>query len=234
MEPLRHLVLPSQNTAAAPPYAFTEPTHEQTRRAQGEARAVPNSFRVLVRIVALAAAASIIGVLAHATVVWINTRSVILQQPDGSFQRGWPDHIDLWPTWVMLAAAVIAVVVQLLSMLTFCGGIRRLRETRLHAGAVFFTSLIGIAAWVAAAVYFKLQDNKGKKGWGLWSWSCTHQYLNNGKMSFEFMCTEMKYTFIASIVVAALELISLVIFGVTLIRLRKRESGYSKLYMAQT
>jgi hypothetical protein len=97
---------------------------EQARKAKGKARAAPNVFRVLVRVVALAVAASIIGVLSHAAAVWFTTRKVVQQQPNGVRQRAWPNHLDGWPTWVMLGAAVIAVVVQILSLLTFCGGVR--------------------------------------------------------------------------------------------------------------
>ncbi|KIW30784.1 uncharacterized protein PV07_02485 [Cladophialophora immunda] len=229
MEPLRHLVLPSRHSVEQHTFTQHTPTHEQVRKAQRQARAVPNVCRVLVRIIALAVAASIIGVLAHAAAVWFTTRNVVQQQPSGMRQRAWPNHIDVWPTWVMLGAAVIAVIVQILSLLTFCGGVRRLRETHLHTWAVFFTSLLGIAAWVAAAVYFKWQDNEGKKSWDLWSWSCTHKSLKNGKMSFETMCVEMKYTFYASIVVAAFEIASLAIFGYTLVRLRREGPGYSKI-----
>jgi hypothetical protein len=69
--------------------------------------------------------------------------------------------------------------------------VRKLRGTRLHGWAVFCTSLLGIAAWVVAAAYFKWQDSRGKKSWDLWSWSCSHKSLENGKMSFETMCVEM-------------------------------------------
>ncbi|KIW88325.1 uncharacterized protein Z519_10892 [Cladophialophora bantiana CBS 173.52] len=234
MEPLRHLVLPNQQTARQHGITEHAPTHEQFRKAQGKARAAPNICRVLVRFIALGFAASIIGVLAHAAVVWATTRNVVEQQSNGIRQRAWPNHIDVWPTWVMLGAAVFAVVVQILSLLTFCGGTRRLREMHLHTWAVFFTSLLGIAAWIAAAVYFKWQDNKGNKSWDLWSWSCTHKSLKNGKMSFETMCVEMKYTFYASIVVAVFEIASLAVFGYMLVRRRKGGPGYSKINMSQT
>lgn len=214
MEPLRHLHLPAQiRNAGSRNFSNNETALGQNGKRK--ARAAPNAFRVVVRVISLAVAASIIGVLAHASVVWFTTRNVVQQQPNGVRQRAWPNHIDVWPTWVMLGAAVIAVVVQILSLLTFCGGVssrpfafhgvredlvklttimlqvRRLRETHLHNWAVFFTSLVGIAAWIAAAAYFKWQDSQGKKSWDLWSWSCTHKSLKNGKMSFESMCVEM-------------------------------------------
>jgi uncharacterized MAPEG superfamily protein len=127
MEPLRHLLLPSQHarrsSAGMPLVSGEGPTREEIRRTQRKARAAPNAFRVLVRVIALAVATSIIGVLSHATIVWFATRNVVQRQPNGTRQRAWPNHIDGWPTWVMLGAAVLAVIVQILSLLTFCGGV---------------------------------------------------------------------------------------------------------------
>lgn len=42
--------------------------------------------------------------------------------------------------------------------------VRRLRESNLHTWGLFFTSAAGVAIWIAAAVYFKLQDYKGVTG----------------------------------------------------------------------
>ncbi|KAH8684493.1 hypothetical protein BGZ60DRAFT_397674 [Tricladium varicosporioides] len=159
--------------------------------------------------------------LSHASVVWTSTRYVIQQDENGMRQRAWPAHIDLWPTWVMLGAAVIATCVQIVSLLTLCGPVRHLHESRLRTWAVFFSSVFGIAAWIAAAVYFKIQDTKGKTSWDLWSWSCGHKSLQNGKMSFEIMCVEMQATFYSSIVVGIFEIISLAIFGSILRKARK-------------
>ena len=131
--------------------------------------------------------------------------------------------------------------------------VRRLRESQgLHSWAVFVSSAFGLAAWLAAALYFKLQDSKCKRNWGLWSWSCSHKSLENGKMSFEAMCvklvsgsqgpelracggltdsilTRQKFTFVASLVVAVLELASLIMFGVLLVRPRGNGVGYRKI-----
>lgn len=61
----------------------------------------------------------------------------------------------------------------------------------MHPWTVFFTSIVGIIVWIAAAVYFKLQDSKGQANWTLWSWSCSHENLINGKMSFKAMCVRL-------------------------------------------
>lgn len=119
MEPLRHQAGPS---------IFVDGTeydssYKGVRNSQRKARAVPHSVRVAIRIFSLVAAASIIGILGHASMIWFSTRNVIRQQPSGLRQRAWPAHMDLWPTWVMLGAAVIAVFIQIASLLTLIGGV---------------------------------------------------------------------------------------------------------------
>jgi hypothetical protein len=116
MEPLRHHSGPSLSAEYGPNY-------NGIRNPQRKALAVPHSVRVVIRIFSLATAASIIGILGHALTVWFGTRNVVQQQPSGIRQRAWPAHIDLWPTWVMLGAAAIAVFIQIVSLLTLLGGV---------------------------------------------------------------------------------------------------------------
>jgi len=113
MEPLR--LLQGDNDVPS-----ISPVAANSRR---RPQAVPHSFRVAVRTFSLIIGSAVVGVLAHASAVWFSTRYVVQQQPDGSRQRAWPAQMDLWPTWVMLGAAVIAILVQIVAFLTLCGGV---------------------------------------------------------------------------------------------------------------
>lgn len=126
MEPLRHH--PGQSHHDPGPSVSVEygPTYKEAHQARRKERAAPHTVRVVIRLLALVVAASIIGVLAHATGVWFTTRDVVQQRPNGIRQRAWPLHIDLWPTWVMLGAAIIAIFIQIVSLLTLCGGVSSL------------------------------------------------------------------------------------------------------------
>jgi hypothetical protein len=102
-----------------------------------------------------------------------------------------------------------------------------------------------VALWIAAAVYFKIQDSKGWRGWTLFSWSCEHTNLTSGKMSFEAMCVRMasdpmevpcvkltwsqNYAFYAAIAVAVLEVFSLLLFGLALRKVKMELAQYSKI-----
>ncbi|KAI1626186.1 hypothetical protein EDD37DRAFT_626584 [Exophiala viscosa] len=120
MEPLRHH--PGQSGFNASAYV---PTQEQVRKSIKEVRATPRSSRLLIRVVTLGVAISLIGTLGHTSIVWFQTRNVISNTANGSRQRAWPDHMDLWPTWVMLGAAVISICFSILALLSLCGPVCR-------------------------------------------------------------------------------------------------------------
>lgn len=117
MEPLRHLNTHSQSLNNG-----SGPSYEQVQNSKKKALARPNHLRVIIRLITLAVGASIVGVLAHAAAVWYTTRYDILMQPHGVLMRGWPAQMSLIPTWVMLAAAAIAIIVQIVALLTLVGG----------------------------------------------------------------------------------------------------------------
>lgn len=99
------------------------PTYEQIRRAKRQALAKPNFVRIMVRITTLALGAAILGVLAQASIIWYTTRYDVLSQPDGFRMPGWPNQMSLTPTWLMLAAALVGVIVQVVALLTLVGGV---------------------------------------------------------------------------------------------------------------
>lgn len=88
-------------------------------------RAVPNSARIALRVVALVLALSVIGVQAHAAIEWNRTRDQMVQDPSNGFRsRAWPAETDLWPTWTNIIAGGIAAIVHISALVTLCGGVR--------------------------------------------------------------------------------------------------------------
>lgn len=120
MEPLRLLNIHGRPMNSSPKLG-----EELGQNAQKRALARPNFLRTITRVITLAVGASVLGALAHAAAVWYSTRNDILAQPHGVRMRGWPAQMDLTPTWVMLAAAVMAIVVQIIALLTLVGSVSR-------------------------------------------------------------------------------------------------------------
>ncbi len=84
-----------------------------------------SATRVAIRVISLVVAVSLISILGHAAAVWIATKDVVQKDPSTGYQlRAWAANLDMWPTWTMLGAAAIALVIQVVSLLTLCSVVR--------------------------------------------------------------------------------------------------------------
>ncbi|KAL7944727.1 hypothetical protein V8C42DRAFT_325705 [Trichoderma barbatum] len=215
---------------------YTEKLHQQqkagTRNAkqkEGRGKQVLTSVRIVLRLLALAFAISVIGVQSHVAWVWNQSRNETVQNPQNGFRmRAWAAQMDLWPTWTIIGAGVIASVIHISSLITLCRGIRALRQTKLYPWVVVLMSIFSIAAWIAAVVYYKVDNARGKKHWDIWSWSCTHETWKGSKVSFEPLCVELNYSFYALIVSAVLEIACLTIFIINRGR-EKKQRRYKQI-----
>ena len=86
--------------------------HQRHKPAFGKATRGKHA-RIGLRIVALVFAITILGVQAHSAYVWLSTRNQYLFNNTTKLNtRSWA-IINGWPTWVMIAAAVVATVIQI-------------------------------------------------------------------------------------------------------------------------
>ncbi|OCT50635.1 hypothetical protein CLCR_07464 [Cladophialophora carrionii] len=230
MESLRHHYKPHVDNTFA---IDLPPSHQQVKQEERKARARPSLLRVIIRVITLGVSASNLAVLALSVAVWYSTRNTVLSQPGKLPQPGWPATMDMKPTWLMLAASVVAVLIHFFALCTLVCPIRRLRESNLHTWTVFITAVACTAMWIGVVAYFKVQELKGAPIWTLWSWSCSHEDWTNGKMAFSSMCTKLKYSFYAGVAVAVLEFASLVLFAIQLRNIKKQGHGYTRITVQQ-
>ncbi|RFU79997.1 hypothetical protein TARUN_2219 [Trichoderma arundinaceum] len=208
-------------------------TTRNAKQKEGRSKQVLDSVRIVLRLLALAFALSIIGVQSHVAWVWNQSRNETVQNPQSGFRmRAWAAQMDLWPTWVNIGAGVIASVIHISSLITLCGGVRALRQNKLYPWVVVLLSTFSIVAWIAAVVYYKVDNTRGKKHWDIWSWSCTHETWKGSKVSFEPLCVELNYSFYALIISAVIEIVCLTIFFI--IRGRERKQRQYKPFVTVT
>ncbi|KAL7930770.1 hypothetical protein V8C35DRAFT_329999 [Trichoderma chlorosporum] len=206
-------------------------TTRNAKEKEGYSKQVLDSVRIILRLLALAFALSIIGVQSHVAWVWDQSRNETVQNPQNGFRmRAWAAQMDLWPTWVNIGAGVIASVIHISSLITWCGGARALRQTKLYPWIVALASTFSIIAWIAAVVYYKVDNARGKKHWDIWSWSCTHETWDSSKVSFEPLCVELNYSFYALIISAVMEISCLTTFVVVRDR-EKKQQRYRQIVM---
>jgi hypothetical protein len=71
------------------------------------------TVRISFRAVAFVLAVTILGVQAYCAYTWLSTRGQYFYNPTTQLNtRAWA-IIDGWPTWIMMAAAVVAIIIQL-------------------------------------------------------------------------------------------------------------------------
>ncbi|UKZ76792.1 hypothetical protein TrVFT333_004504 [Trichoderma virens FT-333] len=204
-------------------------TTRNAKQKEERSKQVLDSVRIVLRLLALAFAISIIGVQSHVARVWDQSRDETVQNPQTGFRmRAWAAQMDLWPTWVNIGAGVIASVIHISSLITLCGGTRALRHIKLYPWVVALTSIFSIVAWIAAVVYYKVDNARGKKHWDIWSWSCTHETWNSSKVSFEPLCVELNYSFYAIIIAAVIEITCLILFFISR-SIEKKQRRYRQI-----
>ncbi|UZP32225.1 hypothetical protein NXS19_000041 [Fusarium pseudograminearum] len=174
-----------------------------------------DTIRLALRVLILLVNLSILGLLAHGVNVWQATHSSIDRNDDGWVRTRWPS-IKMLSTWLMLAVTIFASVVQLVALATRLSFLRSMRDGVVHNVTVFVSSGIVIAGWIAATVYLivdkeVLQNNH----WDLWSWSCQNR-SRQSYIPWASLCTEMTYAFAASLSVILLEIVTLVLFIISM------------------
>ncbi|KIW22955.1 hypothetical protein, variant [Cladophialophora immunda] len=204
-----------QEDHARQQHAMNQPRSQGGRLNNERApRARFQTIRTVFRVLSLVLAITILGIQAYSIYVWLKTRRQSTRNQTTGFQTMIWAIIDPWPTWVMLGAAVAAVVVHFIAFGSLCGCCQSARRGASHVWAVYLSSSLLLSAWIAALVYFKVVDSMGdkKKNWDLWSWSCHKRSTKDGDVAWNALCIENNYTFFAAIVVVLLEGLGLILF----------------------
>ncbi|KAK6359339.1 hypothetical protein TWF696_000500 [Orbilia brochopaga] len=230
-EPFRHAKIGSADDEKplVPPAAPSTASHSQQhaalprgvngRHAKNGGGGALDKFRTALRVLVLIIAATIVGLQAHALAVWKDTRDdVVDQRPDGGQWRmqSWA-VMDFTPTWTTLGVAAASVVVQTIALISICTWLNKIRNSLWHVLSVYLTSVLFIAAWIAALVYFRIDYSQGeqKSRWDMWAYTCQNKAKTGGTIPWNVLCIQMEYTWIAEIVAAAAELLGLVLFIVS-------------------
>ncbi|KAH7239422.1 hypothetical protein BKA59DRAFT_444094 [Fusarium tricinctum] len=185
------------------------------RYARNESWGTFDTVRLCLRVFILLLDLSILSLLIHGVNIWDITYHSVDRNEDGLTRTQWAS-VKMLSTWLMLAIAAFASFVQMVAIATYLSFPQSLRDGWVHIGAVLASSSIVIAGWVAATVYLiidkeVLQNNH----WDLWSWSCQNR-SQQSYIPWASLCIEISYTFIAGLVVIVLEIISLVLFIISL------------------
>ncbi|KAF9701301.1 hypothetical protein EKO04_000120 [Ascochyta lentis] len=170
-------------------------------------------IRLVLRILSLFTCALISFSLVEAIKNFRKTEHVRnpFHEGSGSFPV-WPEQegLKLYPTYVLLGAALVAGVFSLvLVVASFTKIVRRM--TKVGNISTIVVSLICLMLWVGVTGYYGTWD-KSETNWDLLSWTCTHRDYEYKDVDFAETCDEMRFAFWAGVGLAGLEAVNLGIF----------------------
>ncbi|KAH7355929.1 hypothetical protein BKA66DRAFT_429211 [Pyrenochaeta sp. MPI-SDFR-AT-0127] len=210
---------------------LAERRHTRQRNSTPDIRQYRGIYRtrLILRILSLAVCISIITLLVDSVQSYKKTEHVTnpFRAGSGSFPV-WPEGLKLYPTFLLLAAAIFASIVSLLLVIaSFLKSIRRMTTTGNITTIVI--SSVCLVVWIAVTAYYETWDSS-ETNWDLLSWTCTHQDPSYDYQSIDFsvFCTKMRFAFWAGVGLAGLEASNLLIFVVWWLKTR-RARGYQKM-----
>jgi hypothetical protein len=86
---------------------------------------IPHGVRVTLRIPTLLVSLAVVGVLAHTIYIRESTRGERLVYPLGTTIAAWPHALTMHPTLLLLAAAAVAVLFNLVALASLAGFVSR-------------------------------------------------------------------------------------------------------------
>lgn len=93
--------------------------HKRNSRRQKAQSSSTSFFGAFVRGVTLCIAITVLVIQSNWISIWYRTRDSIVANPEDHFKpKAWPAVLDTKPAYIMLAAAALSIVFQLLAILT--------------------------------------------------------------------------------------------------------------------
>ncbi|KAF2492431.1 hypothetical protein BU16DRAFT_114188 [Lophium mytilinum] len=168
-------------------------------------------IRLVLRILSLLLCSGILIVLGQAVMVYYKHKDYVVKHNGTPDLRLWPRGLNMKPTLVMLGASVAATVASaVLGVASFSKAVRHI--TRVGNVVTVLFSTFCIAIWVAAAVYFKIDDFDKTKHYDFLSYTCARrhdQVLDNAVGNLGNLCAQMRASWWGALAESVVEIVSL-------------------------
>ncbi|KAF2815710.1 uncharacterized protein BDZ99DRAFT_565650 [Mytilinidion resinicola] len=168
-------------------------------------------IRLALRILSLLLCSGILIVLGQVVAVYYKHKDYVVAHDQTPDQRLWARGLDMRPTLVLLGASVAATAASaVLCVASFSKAVRRITKVG-NVVTVLFAAF-GIAVWVAAAVYFKVDDLDKTKHYDFLSYTCARRHdkaLDNAVGNLGSLCGQMRAAWWGALAEGVLEIVSL-------------------------
>ncbi|KAF2177852.1 hypothetical protein K469DRAFT_719324 [Zopfia rhizophila CBS 207.26] len=153
-------------------------------------------------------------------------------KPDGTVvnRTAWAKDSKVWPTWMYFLVAAIAVLLNLIILLSYRCGIDSANKAAMVATAFSWIVKIGnLVVWsVAAGLYRREKDLNGKSN-DLWGWTCSAaaraiQKEFSNEVDFNKFCNVQSVSWYAGLVQVGAAVLTIFIYFLVFRRLQTKKT----------
>ncbi|KAF3910613.1 hypothetical protein ABW21_db0203984 [Orbilia brochopaga] len=197
-EPLRHKSVGGDDEKPLVPPSSVDhhaalPRSANGRRGKNGGGGI-HHFRTALRVLVLGIAVTILALQVNAVTLWRDTRDDIEEAKNGQQYRmqAWA-VMDFTPTWVVVGVAGGSILIQSIALISLCLWLNKIRDGFLHVISVYLTSIVFIAAWIGALIYFRIDYSQGesKSRWDMWAYTCQNKAKTGGNIPWNALCIQM-------------------------------------------
>ena len=123
------------------------------------------TFRFIQRLLSAVLSVLVAGTMTFALVKYYTTKS----HTAANHMPVWGTAPTLWPTFMLLAVALITLVLNVVTICAYCRSVEKANSTDSVAGYIGYGLLaVQVLAWAVSTGLFKMANT----GRDLWGWSC--------------------------------------------------------------
>lgn len=182
-------------------------------------------MRQTTRSVSAVTSAFMFSAMVAITLIFVNSES---ERING--RPIWPRQPVEWPTYMLLAGALVSFLTAVVTMLMFCCCYERASKSW---KLVLLLNSVEVAYWIVVAVVYR----KEKQISDLWGWSCSDiadvLQKDGGSVHFDKLCTLQTVSWYVSIAETILK-VTVLAFTIFLLKRLKKETDHQKMKVIDT
>lgn len=191
-DPPPHPIEPSSNPfmttthgSISPPANISTPSNRLRLQKYQKLKRYLQFGKTVTKVISLLFSTVMFAIMVFMTVKYQTTKGTIR---DG--RNAWPKHAKLWPTFMLLVASGITLLLSFVTLLMYCCCFKTARRSWKLTVVKYVIHILG---WIIVSALYRYEKNLHGDNNDLWGWTCSQevdalQPVFNGVVKFNSLC----------------------------------------------
>ena len=182
---------PTDTSASKPAYhklnvTDDSPTHRLRQQKYQKWKRYLRAIQLLTKSITIIFSTIMFGIMILITTKFYSTKDIFR-----GGRTAWPKEPKLWPTFMLLAASAVTLLLSLVTLLAYCFNFGRARRSWKLTVVKY---AIHIGAWIVVSVIYRYEKSLHGVQNDLWGWTCSQEVALlqgefNGVVDFGALCS---------------------------------------------